>query len=121
MHTKQEECVIRLKQASENSRAGLLIERGPCTTVTSLAGEIGIRIRAMRIRVKPTVAALLCGLALCASWAQEGRRKTKTLSTNANQGQKTDRTLSPDDGSYVIPAPQKSRARRNAGPETAKN
>jgi len=66
---------------------------------------------AMRIRVEPTVAALLCGLALCASWAQEEHRQTRTSSTNANQGLKTDRTLSPDDGLSVIAAALDSRAR----------
>ena len=66
---------------------------------------------AMRIRVKPTVAALLCGLALCASWAQEEHRQTRTSSTNANQGLKTDRTLSPDDGLSVIAAALDSSAR----------
>lgn len=58
----------------------------------------------MRIRVKPTVAAFLFGLALCASSAQEEHRLTRTSSTNANQGRKTDRTLSQDDGLSVIAA-----------------
>ena len=88
------------------------MECGPCTTVTSLPGEIGIRIRAMRTRVKPTVAALLCGLVLCASIAQAESRQTKASSTNANQGQKTDQTLSPDDGLSVIAAALDFRARR---------
>src|ERR1700682_4363784 len=58
----------------------------------------------MRIPVKATVAVLLCGLALCASWAQEEHRQTRTSSANASQGRKTDRTLSPDDGLSVIAA-----------------
>jgi hypothetical protein len=60
---------------------------------------------AMRIRVKPTVAALLCGLALCASWAQEEHRQTRTSSTSANQGLKTE-----DRGCFVLPAILRSTA-----------
>src|SRR3984957_1228774 len=66
---------------------------------------------AMRIRVEPTVAALLCGIALCASWAQVEHRQTRTSSTNANQGLKTDRTLSPDDRLSVIAAALDSKLR----------
>jgi NlpC/P60 family protein len=65
----------------------------------------------MRIRVIPTVAALLFWLALCAAWAQEEHRQTRTSSTDANQGRKTDRTLSPDDGLSVIAAALDSRPR----------
>jgi len=65
----------------------------------------------MRIGVKPTVAALLCGLALCASWAQEEHRQTRTSSTNADQGRQTDQPLSPDDGLAVIAAALDSRPR----------
>lgn len=64
----------------------------------------------MQIRVRPTVVALLCGLALCASWAQEQHRQTRS-STDANQRRKTVRTLSPDDGLSVIAAALDSRVR----------
>jgi cell wall-associated NlpC family hydrolase len=56
----------------------------------------------MWIWVKPTVAALLCGLSLHASWAQEVHRRITPSS--ANQGRNSDRTLSPDDGLPVIAA-----------------
>lgn len=70
----------------------------------------------MRIRVKPTIAALLCGLALCVSWAQEEPRRTGTSGTarqraNGNHGRTTDRTLSPDDRLAVIAAALDSKAR----------
>src|SRR4030088_3160345 len=65
----------------------------------------------MRIRVKSTVAALLCGVALCASWAQQEDGHTRTSTTIANQGRKTDQTLSPDDGLSVIAAALDSRSR----------
>ena len=63
----------------------------------------------MRVRVRPTIAILLCGLALCLSWAQEGPRQTRTSGTdrqgaNGNYGRKTDRTLSSDDRLSVIAA-----------------
>ena len=64
----------------------------------------------MRIRVKPTVAGVLCGLALSASWAQGEHRQTTTASANPNQGRNTDRTLSPDDGLSVIAAALDSKA-----------
>ena len=65
---------------------------------------------AMRIRLKPAVAALLWGFAWCASWAQQEHRQSRTAS-NANQGRETDRTLSPDDGLSVIAAALDSRVR----------
>lgn len=65
----------------------------------------------MRIRAKATMTALLCGLAVCASWAQEGHRQSRPSSTKANQGLKTERTLSPDDGLSVIAAALDSRTR----------
>jgi len=70
----------------------------------------------MRIRVKLTLAILLCGLALCVSWAQEGPRPSR-ISGNERQGEngkygrKTDRTLSPDDRLSVIAAALDSKAR----------
>ena len=70
----------------------------------------------MRIRVKPTIAVLLWGLALCVAWAQEGPRQTRTSGNgrkgeNGNYGRKTDRTLSPDDRLSVIAAALDSNAR----------
>ena len=58
----------------------------------------------MRIRMKTTAVALFCGFALCASWAQQEDGHTRTSTTIANQGRKTDQTLSPDDGLSVIAA-----------------
>src|ERR1035438_8951496 len=70
----------------------------------------------MRTWVKPTIAILFCGSALCVSWAQEEPRQTGTSSTlrqgaNGNHGRKTDRTLSPDDRLSVIAATLNSKAR----------
>ena len=70
----------------------------------------------MRIGVKPRIAILLCGLALGVSWAQEGPRQTRTSGNerqgaNGNDGRKTDRTLSLDDGLSVIAAALDSKAR----------
>jgi len=65
----------------------------------------------MRIQGNPTITALLCGLLLCTSSAQEGPRPTRASSTKPNQGQRTDRTLSPDDGLSVIAAALDSRVR----------
>lgn len=62
--------------------------------------------------MKPAIAALFCGLALCASWGQEEHRQTRTSKANANQERKTDRTLSPDDGLSVIAAALDSKTRR---------
>jgi hypothetical protein len=69
----------------------------------------------MRIRVKPTIAILFCGLALCVSWAQEGSRQTRISGNerqgvNGNYGRKTNRTLSPDDRLSVIAAALDSKA-----------
>jgi hypothetical protein len=70
----------------------------------------------MQIRLRPTISILLCGLALCVSWAQEGPRRTGTSSTarqgtNENHGRKTDRTLGPDDRLSVIAAALDFKAR----------
>ena len=67
----------------------------------------------MRTLVKPTIAILLCGLAL---WAQEGPRQTRTSgnerpAANGNYGRKTDGTLSPDDRLSLIAAALDSKAR----------
>jgi cell wall-associated NlpC family hydrolase len=71
----------------------------------------------MPIRVKPAIAILLCGLALCVSRAQERPRQTGTSGTerrgaNGSYARKTDRTLSPDDRLSVIAAALDSKARR---------
>lgn len=63
----------------------------------------------MWIHVRPPIAALLCGVGLCVSWAQEGPRQSGLSSTvrqgaNGTRGRKTDRTLSPDDRLAVIAA-----------------
>lgn len=65
----------------------------------------------MRIRWNTTIVGLLCGLAVCASLAQQEPRPTRTSSINASQGRKTDRTLSQDDGLSVIVAALDSRVR----------
>jgi cell wall-associated NlpC family hydrolase len=70
----------------------------------------------MRIRVKPAIAMLLCGLALCVSWAQEEPRQTRPSSTarqgaDGNHARRVDRTLSPDDGLSVIAAALASKTR----------
>lgn len=88
----------------------------PCTTVTCTTSEVRIKIRTMQIQVKPTIAILLCGLALCVSRAQEGPRQTGTSGNgrqgaNGNYGRKTDRTLSPDDRLSVIVAALDSKTR----------
>jgi cell wall-associated NlpC family hydrolase len=69
----------------------------------------------MRIRVKLTLAILLCGLALPVSWAQGEPRRTGASGTapqgaNGNRGRKTDRSLSPDDRLSVIAAALDSKA-----------
>ena len=74
------------------------------------------QIKTMRIRMKPTIAILLCGLALCFSRAQEGPRQTGTSGNerrgaNWNYGRKTDLTLSPGDRLSVIVAALDSKAR----------
>jgi hypothetical protein len=78
-----------------------------CTAVTCPGGEIRIRIKTMRIRRKPFVVALLCGVAMSASRAQDEARQSPTSSpirqdTNRNLKRKTDRTLSPEDRLSVI-------------------
>ena len=72
----------------------------------------------MRIRLKPSIAILLCGLAPCVSWAQEEPRQTGPSSTlrqgaNANHGRKVGRTLSPDDRLSVIAAALDSKRRHS--------
>ena len=74
----------------------------------------------MRIRVKPAIATLLCGLALCVSWAQEEPLQTRASSTvrqgaNGKQGRKTDLTLNPDDRLSVIVAALDSKVRLYSG------
>jgi cell wall-associated NlpC family hydrolase len=64
----------------------------------------------MRIRVKPAVAILLCGLALCVAWAQEGPRQSGTSST-LRQGANGNYGLSSDDRLSVIAAALDSKAR----------
>jgi len=73
----------------------------------------------MPIQVKSTIAALLCGLALCSSWAQgeprpAGASSATRQSPNASQGRKTDRTLTPDDGLSVIAAALDSKVLRSS-------
>jgi cell wall-associated NlpC family hydrolase len=70
----------------------------------------------MRIRVRPTIAIVFFGLALCVAWAQQEPRQTVTSGTvrqgaNGSHGRKTDRTLSPDDGLALIAAALNSKAR----------
>ena len=70
----------------------------------------------MRIRVKPTIAIVLFGLAVCVSWAQQEPRQIGPQSTvrqgaNGNHARETDRTLSPDDGLALIAAALDSKAR----------
>jgi len=66
--------------------------------------------------VQPKIAILLCGLALCVSWAQEEPQQTGTSSTlhrgtNWNHGRKADRTLSSDDRLSLIAAALDSKTR----------
>lgn len=71
--------------------------------------------RAMRIQVKSTIAAVLCGLALCVSRAQEGPTRpfsTTRQGANESQGRKIYRTLTPDDGLSVIAAALDSKVHR---------
>lgn len=70
----------------------------------------------MRIQVTTSIAALLCGVGLCVSWAQEGPRQTGTAKTipqgaTRNRPRKADRTLSPDDRLSVIAAALDSKRR----------
>jgi len=74
----------------------------------------------MRIQLKSTIAVLLCGLALCVSWAQQEPRpaqpsSTRRQSATENQGRKTGQTLTPDDGLSVIAAALDSKVRRSSG------
>jgi cell wall-associated NlpC family hydrolase len=77
-----------------------------------------MRMGTMRILVTPTLAALVCGLALCASRAQEQPRSSGTSSTvpqsaNEKRGPKTNRTLTKDDRLSVIAAALDSRGRHS--------
>ena len=70
----------------------------------------------MRTQLKPLVAALLCGVGLCVSWAQPEPRQSPTSSptrqgTSRSLGGKTDRALSPDDRLSVIAAALDSKLR----------
>ena len=87
----------------------------PCTTVTCPARKVRIKMGTMRIRVKPTIASLICGL-VCVSWAQEEPRPTGTSNTvrqgaNGNHGRNTHGTLTPDDRLSLIAAALDSKAR----------
>lgn len=87
-----------------------------CTAVTCPAAEIRIRIKTMRIWLKPFVVALLCGVGMCASRAQREAQQSPTSSpigqdTSRNLKGKTDRTLSPDDRLLVIAAALDSKRR----------
>jgi len=71
----------------------------------------------MPIQLKCTIVAVLCGVALCGSWAQEEPRPTGASSSrgqgaNGNQRGKTYRTLTSDDGLSVIAAALDSRVSR---------
>ena len=73
----------------------------------------------MRIPVKPAIAALLCGVGLCVSWAQDGPRQSRTPNpvpqrATRDRPRKTDRTLSPDDRLSLIAAALDSKPRRYA-------
>jgi NlpC/P60 family len=68
------------------------------------------------IRVKPSIAILLFGLALCLSLAQEDSRQSGSSSTsrhssNANYQRKTNHPISPDDGLALIAAALDSKTR----------
>jgi cell wall-associated NlpC family hydrolase len=70
----------------------------------------------MRIRRTPAVVALLCGLALPISFPWQADGQTATPSTirqgvQRKHGQKTDHTLTPDDGLAVISAALDSKMR----------
>jgi cell wall-associated NlpC family hydrolase len=67
----------------------------------------------MRIRVRSTIAALLCGLALRVSWAHEQPRPSGTSGTvrPGVHGRGAARLLSPDDGLSVIVAALDSKVR----------
>src|SRR5271156_3691162 len=70
----------------------------------------------MRIQVKPAIAAFVCGIGLCVSWAQEGNRQSETSSAipqgaNGNRGRRAERTLSSDDRLSVIAAALDSKLR----------
>ena len=74
----------------------------------------------MRIQVKPAIAAFLCGVGLCVSWAQERPRQSGASNpvpqgATGNRPLKTDRTLSPDDRLSVVAAALDSKLRRYAG------
>ena len=74
----------------------------------------------MRICAKPAVVGLLCGLALCASSAQQGSRSSEAANarrqwSNANYGRTSNRTLTPDDGLSVIAAALDAKTRRHSG------
>jgi cell wall-associated NlpC family hydrolase len=75
---------------------------------------------AMRIQVKLPIAALLCGVGVGVSWAQEGHPQSGISSSirqgaNRNRGRQTDRTLSPDDRLSVIAAALDSKVRPYSG------
>lgn len=80
-----------------------------CTTVISPAGQFRIRIRAMRIPLRPEIPVLLFGIALSLSSAQSASHPTGTSNptrqtASGNHGGNPDRALSPDDGLSVIAA-----------------
>jgi len=71
----------------------------------------------MRIRSKPAVTVLCCGLALCALWAQQTAPQTGAASASmkGSRPRSTERTLTADDGLSVIAAALDPRVRRYAG------
>jgi len=73
----------------------------------------------MWIQGKPSVAAILCGLTLCVSWAQEKSRPAATSNTarqgtNGNPSRRPNRSLTPDDRLAVIAAALDAKVRRSS-------
>jgi NlpC/P60 family len=76
--------------------------------------------RTMRMPAKTLAAALMCGLALCASSAQQGSREAAPSNSAERTAQgirtrETEQTLTPDEGLGVIAAALDPKVRRYAG------
>src|SRR2546425_7798825 len=79
-----------------------------------------MRIQWKSAKLRPMIAALLCGFAFSVSWARDDHRPADTSSTlrqggNENHRGKAERTLSEDDGLSVIAAALDSQTRRYSG------
>ena len=97
--------------------ASILTRR--CTWVISLAADFCIKLVTMRIRPKPALAALFCGLAFHVASAQREPRRTENLEKSARRrpAQSAERTLTSDEGLSIIAAALDPKVRRRSEPD----